>query len=77
MESELLQYFILHEKEHYTIARYLEPHLSLIKSHVLNQLYNDLRYHRGTYPIYLSTLVEDSITDYRLRSVLEKILKLL
>lgn len=61
--------------EHPTIARYLEPHLPLIKSRTLNAFYHDLRYQKKTYVIHLSFLEEEAILDYRLRSVLERLIE--
>jgi len=54
------------------LSRYVEPHLPLIKSHTLNAFYYDLRYHKATYLQYVPLLIYDSITDYRLRRVIEQ-----
>ena len=54
------------------LARYLEPHLSLIKSYTLNAFYHDLRYHKVTYSKYIPLLIYESIKDYRLQRVLEQ-----
>ena len=56
----------------YGIARYLEPHLPLIKLDTLTKFYYDLRYNKGTYLQYVPLLIQTSITDYRLRRVLEQ-----
>lgn len=63
-----------HTPSHATIARYIEPHLPLIKSRMLNALYTDLRYHRATYTAHIPQLVQESITDYRLEAVLKQVI---
>ena len=73
METELTDLLSLHTSDHDTIARYLEPHLPLIKSRPLSALYSDLRYHRTTYITYIPHLVQDSVTDYRLHAVLKQL----
>lgn len=71
MESELISLLSgLPLSQHPTLARYLEPHLPLIKSRTLNAFYHDLRYQKITYMSHISILVQDAIQDYRLRSVL-------
>lgn len=44
METELTDLLSLYTSDHDTIARYLEPHLPLIKSRPFSALYRDLRY---------------------------------
>ena len=77
MESELLSLLSLFSTyplpEYPTLARYIEPHLLLIKSRTLGAFYHDLRYQRLTYESYIPVLVQDAIQDYRLRSLLEQI----
>jgi hypothetical protein len=76
MESELLSLLSSHPlPEHPSLARYIEPHLPLIKSRTLSAFYYDLRYQRLTYMSHISSLVHDSIQDYRLRSLLEQIVR--
>lgn len=57
-------------RDHYGLSRYLEPHLSLVKSQVLYRLYDDLRYSKGMYRDYIPLLVNESIRDYRLSALI-------
>lgn len=54
----------------YAIARLIEPHLLLLKSRALNQLYDALRYHKD-YQVFTTQLTEDAKNDYRLHKFLE------
>ena len=74
METELTDLLSLHTSKHDTIARYLEPHLPLIKSRPLSSLYRELRYHSLAYTTYIPQLVQDSVTDYRLYAVLKQLI---
>lgn len=60
--------------DHSGLARYVEPHLLLIKSQHLTAFYYDLRYHKGTYLQYVPLLIHDAVIDYRLRRLLEQCL---
>lgn len=74
MESELLSLLSAYPISDYpTLARYIEPHLSLIKSRALNAFYHDLRYQHTSYTKHIPILVQDAVQDYRLHSVLERI----
>ncbi len=76
MESELFTSFSAYPlSECPTLARYIEPHLPLIKSRTLVAFYHDLRYQRPTYITHLPVLIQDAVLDYRLRSVLEHIVR--
>jgi hypothetical protein len=58
--------------DHYSLSLLLEPHLLLIKSQSLNQLYTDLKYNKGMYREYLPVLINESKRDYRLEALLQK-----
>ena len=74
MESELLILLSSYPLSEYSaLARYIEPHLPLIKSRTLGAFYYDLRYQKMSCIDHISILEQDAIKDYRLRSVLERI----
>lgn len=57
----------------YSLALFLEPHLSLIKSKSLYQLYHALRYEKEDLAIQMWREVEMEATkDYRLQKLIEK-----
>lgn len=75
-EDKFVSLLMVHS-DHSSFARYLEPHLPLIKSKNLTEFYYALRYHKATYLEYVPLLIYDSITDYRLRRVLEQSIEFL
>jgi c-di-GMP-related signal transduction protein len=57
----------------YAVARLIEPHLLLLKSRTLCQLYDALRYQKD-YREITERLTQDAVLDYRLTKFLEELL---
>jgi hypothetical protein len=67
---------IISTENKYSLALFLEPHLPLIKSGALNQIYRELRYERESdYKELIALLEEHAKKDYRLRKLLDSFIK--
>jgi hypothetical protein len=64
---------IISHNRKYDLAMFLQPYLPLIKSRVLYQLYDNLRYERQMdYSNIVCLLEEEAIQDYRLQRLLDR-----